>query len=327
MRKFVFTTEQLPEELDDAQRFSMWRDLYNERHGDAEIGRIEDRPFHSHSEFTLIGDVGIARCAGTFGVYERTKKHVATDTRGDFLIGFLHGNARMRVAQRGRELTLTPGQVAFYTNAEPYENLPESESVSAGLCVPRALLLALVPNAEDLLFKPLDPSLPAARHLARYIDFLLTSGEVADDPQLMSRISTTLIDLMVLSLGANGAVAEAAQARGLRAARVQDILAEVQAQFSVPNFSARNVADKLGLSARYVHDLLQETGVTFTEHVLELRLQKARTMVGDAANDRRKISEIAFACGFSDISYFNQCFRRRFGASPRGFRIESGGSD
>jgi transcriptional regulator GlxA family with amidase domain len=29
-----------------------------------------------------------------------------------------------------------------------------------------------------------------------------------------------------------------------------------------------------------------------------------------------KVSDIALACGFNEVSYFNRCFRRRFGASP-----------
>ena len=32
----------------------------------------------------------------------------------------------------------------------------------------------------------------------------------------------------------------------------------------------------------------------------------------------RRISDIAFDCGFNDLSYFNRCFRRRFGLSPIG---------
>jgi transcriptional regulator GlxA family with amidase domain len=50
--------------------------------------------------------------------------------------------------------------------------------------------------------------------------------------------------------------------------------------------------------------------------VLELRLQKSRAMLGDPKFDRLKIGEIAFACGFNEASYFNRCFRRRFGEAP-----------
>jgi hypothetical protein len=69
-----------------------------------------------------------------------------------------------------------------------------------------------------------------------------------------------------------------------------------------------------------VQNLLAEAGSSFTAGVLELRLQRARAMLADARHDRLKIGEISDQCGFSEIPYFNHCFRRRFGASPKQLR-------
>ena len=44
----------------------------------------------------------------------------------------------------------------------------------------------------------------------------------------------------------------------------------------------------------YVQRLLYETGASFTERVLELRLQKTRTMLAGATHARARISD-AFA--------------------------------
>jgi AraC-like DNA-binding protein len=107
---------------------------------------------------------------------------------------------------------------------------------------------------------------------------------------------------------------------GLRAARLVDIIAEIKANFADPSFSPRTIASKFGLTPRYIQELLSETGTSFTDRVLELRLQKARTMLADPRHDRVRVSEIAYACGFNDISYFNRSFRRRFGASPLHYR-------
>lgn len=61
--------------------------------------------------------------------------------------------------------------------------------------------------------------------------------------------------------------------------------------------------------------------------MLALRLQKARAMLGDRRHDRLRVSDLAAACGFNEVSYFDRCFRRRFGASPTQYRGgESGGS-
>ncbi len=108
--------------------------------------------------------------------------------------------------------------------------------------------------------------------------------------------------------------------RGLRAVRVHEIVSAIRSGFASPAFSPRDVAEKVGMSPRYVQDQLQETGKSFTERVIELRMQKARVMLASRRNDRLKVSEIAYACGFGEVSYFNQAFRRRFGAAPTHFR-------
>jgi AraC-like DNA-binding protein len=52
--------------------------------------------------------------------------------------------------------------------------------------------------------------------------------------------------------------------------------------------------------------------------LLELRLRKAADLLARASEWR--ISDIAFDCGFNDLSYFNRCFRRRFGLTPTAAR-------
>ena len=156
-------------------------------------------------------------------------------------------------------------------------------------------------------------------HLRRYIETLRHLDETAD-PALTAHVDATLLDLVALILGAHGDSAEIARMRGLRAARLQEVLAAIRKGFADPGLSPAKVAPRLGVSARYVNDLLQETGASFAERVMELRLQKARSMLADRRHDRLKVIDIAFDCGFNDVSYFNRSFRRRFGATPGAFR-------
>jgi AraC-like DNA-binding protein len=86
------------------------------------------------------------------------------------------------------------------------------------------------------------------------------------------------------------------------------------------------LAARLKVSANYIQKILNESGSSFTERVLELRLQKARAMLADRRHDRMRIADIAFACGFNEVSYFNRCFRRRFGETPTQCRGRSGAS-
>lgn len=125
----------------------------------------------------------------------------------------------------------------------------------------------------------------------------------------------------------NGAVssdiAGTMEVGGLRGARIASVIAQIHESFADQQFSTRVVAEKLGLSVRYVQDLLQGSGLSITDRIMELRLEKARAMLVDDSHCRLKISEVASSCGFNELSYFHRSFRRRFGASPAKYRIQS----
>lgn len=59
------------------------------------------------------------------------------------------------------------------------------------------------------------------------------------------------------------------------------------------------------------------TGKTFPRFVNELRIGRACRMLTEG---EKHITEVAFACGFTNLSNFNRQFRRLKGLSPREFR-------
>ena len=70
--------------------------------------------------------------------------------------------------------------------------------------------------------------------------------------------------------------------------------------------------------------LFEQDGTTFSEYLGLQRLALAHRLLGDPGNDRRKISDIALAAGFGNVSYFNRAFRRLFGATPSDIRSRNG---
>lgn len=283
-------------------------------HRQADVERAPDKTFAARCEFIQIGTVGLTRFDGTLKSVKRTAQQVASDLRNDFYVGFNHGDPQF-MSHRGIEVT---GPAVFFTNGEPMDAHMTGSCSIVGLSVPRARVMELVPGAEDLIGHALTES-EAARHLDRYISFLMTPDTLPSGP-LAENIERTLIDLIALALGADRDAQEVAKMRGLRGARLQATLAAIRLGFSDPAFSVHDVALGLGLTPRYVQNLLSETGASFSERVLECRLQKARVMLLGPEASRMKISDIAFACGFGEVSYFNRSFRRRFGASPTQYR-------
>jgi AraC-like DNA-binding protein len=105
-----------------------------------------------------------------------------------------------------------------------------------------------------------------------------------------------------------------------RKSRLAAILQIIQTRSDDARLSANAVALILGVTPRYVHLILEETGKSFTHHVLEMRLQKAAGLLRDPQWRGRKIADIAAEAGFSDLSYFSRSFRRRYGLTPSALR-------
>ncbi len=66
--------------------------------------------------------------------------------------------------------------------------------------------------------------------------------------------------------------------------------------------------------------LFEKKGLTFSDFVLGERLARVHHVLIDPGLRHRPISDIAFAAGFGDLSYFNRTFRRRYGATPSDVR-------
>jgi AraC-like DNA-binding protein len=111
--------------------------------------------------------------------------------------------------------------------------------------------------------------------------------------------------------------------RGVHAARQCTVLELIRRRAGEPGLDPAQVAEELGLSVRYLHRLLEPTGRSFSEHLLEQRLERARARLRDP-HCRLRIADIAREAGFSDISHFNRSFRRAFGDTPYGVRVRAG---
>jgi len=86
-------------------------------------------------------------------------------------------------------------------------------------------------------------------------------------------------------------------------------------------------AVRLAEAARIVHlsegafsrFFRMHTGKTFPEFVNELRIGRACTLLME---DNLNITEVAYQCGFTNLSNFNRQFLRLKGQSPRAFRLQ-----
>lgn len=82
--------------------------------------------------------------------------------------------------------------------------------------------------------------------------------------------------------------------------------------------TAVQIAKKFGLRQSDFSAYFKKiTGKSFNEYLNYVRICKAKRML---INSEKNISEIAFSVGFSNTSYFINCFKAQMGITPMGFK-------
>jgi AraC-like DNA-binding protein len=69
---------------------------------------------------------------------------------------------------------------------------------------------------------------------------------------------------------------------------------------------------------QFVHHFRRTTNLTPARYLMQARVQQACRLLG--GEPQRRITDIAFACGFSSGQYFANVFTQQMGCSPRDFR-------
>jgi AraC-like DNA-binding protein len=111
-----------------------------------------------------------------------------------------------------------------------------------------------------------------------------------------------------------GRVVPNAEARVTRAVRTIDRHPEAA-------LTLRDMAQEAGLSPyHFLRTFERLTGLTPHQYVMRARLREAAVRL---VSEPEKILDLAFDCGFGDVSNFNRAFRAEFGVSPRAYQHRS----
>lgn len=99
--------------------------------------------------------------------------------------------------------------------------------------------------------------------------------------------------------------------------KLKTILAYVEAHYAEP-ISIEDIAGECFYSKSYFMKFFKESmGMGFITYLNDYRLEIAARML-HAADEN--ILEIAAACGFENLSYFNRSFKKKYGVTPGRYR-------
>jgi AraC-like DNA-binding protein len=311
-RLLRFSTEMLPER----ERFSAFREEFARRVLTMDvIDHSAGRP-RIDIAFLPLGSAAAGSLVATPAEFVRDTGHLK-DGSDDFQLDIVTVGP-IEYTHAGSERSYERGWGYFSDHARTMRGFGARQGGVRNVTVKAVALKALVTSPEDAAGRPVYPG-PALRLLDGYLRSL-TALDSPPSPELAETIGVHLLDLMAAALGPTSDAKEMVAKRGVKVARLRAILLEIARHFSNLDFNLDSVVRELGLSRRYIQLVLEETGRSFTEHLVERRLNRSYVMLTDHRYRHLGVTDIAFASGFGDISHFNRVFRRRFGATPSDVR-------
>lgn len=311
---FRFSTDDLPE----GERAKAVRELYERTTVPGKIEPLEPLPNRS-----ICADIakralpGLGVMSGTLcGLRQAARPRDAVSSNEDDLLLAVNLRGRSIAQQGDRELRLEDGDALLATRGAGGFAIVRPTSVRfIGLRVPRRAIAPLVGRLDDTPIRIVPRGTEALDLLLVYASAIIDERRL-QKPELRRLAVTHIHDLIAATVGATRDGLAIAEGRGIRAARLRAIMADITANLDDCDLKAADVAQRQRVTTRYIHKLFEREGLTFSAFVVDRRLSRAHRFLSEPRLADRSISSVAFDVGFGDLSYFNRVFRRRYAATP-----------
>jgi AraC-like DNA-binding protein len=270
-------------------RYDMWQEEFARRWIVADFEPIGTNYVVNQFSVTDHSFLSLCTMRSTPGRFDRRSDPANDDYR--YLI--VASGSHLRARQRDRSIDLSSGQMTLISVDEPAQVAQITEGTRWSIRISHKLLLDYCGNVDDNIARRIDAS-DLTKLLLHHIETAHRFGPKLD-VSANHAIAQHTLDLVGLCLGADGDAAELARHRGLAAARLEAVKAEILRRLGRPELGLAHIAASHGVSTRYIQHLFELSGESFTGFVLERRLLAAYRLLAEPKSRWRKISDIAAA--------------------------------
>lgn len=274
----------------------------------------ETAPFRGRIETAPVGDIQVSRVTASSHKVKRLAEHIRSDGRDVCFINLqIVGTGRTR--QNDHVFVSSPFDIAVVDTTEEFEISHQTDFQLFSVEVPRAHVPPALLAAGGCSAGRSAGHRELANALFSYASLALLSGQRTLMPT--SLISDHIRALLGCFSSLNEIEEERSEQRG---AKLSAMLSYLDRHLVDECLSAETMAQAFDVTPRYVHKLFSATGKTVSEHLCEMRILRAKSLLAHAAGLNLSITELAFTVGFRDISYFNRRFKQLTELTPSEFR-------
>lgn len=322
-QSLAFDTSALGQVADPAARATIWAEFFERIVTNMDMGFADgDARIIGTHKFLVNETVALGEMFSSSFVGARTKKHISGDDEDHVYLSFNIGTTSHVGRQLGRELEVAPSQAGLVVMDASMEAIAPSDGNCISLKMPRAIFREWGLSPDDLACRPIDCTGADYQLLTGYARLLIANGaQLSADSA--AEATQHLIRLTGRWLGAVDGVRGADGEDAVYHARLALVRQAIGRQAFDPEVSLERLARRLGMPSRTIQHMLAKAGESFSQVLMAARLRRARIYLLDPAHADLSIADIAFRCGFLDVSSFYRAFRAAYNVTPKSLREQA----
>lgn len=301
-----FSTKQVA----SVERLDFWNDLLGQTYNGLVVDPLNPQ-FHAQMSRWNLGELTMVWPTSAPAAIARRRNLASVQEQTVILHIIQSGNCTLQ--QRNRTLSLNPGDMVVCAGEEYYRFDMAREHQVLVVEMQRDAVAERCPQIDDRIAQVISGQHAATRLLHNYLLSLWREGAANFDSAMADAYSGILLEMFAKSLEVSDVPCDKKRnalfdrMKGIVEARLDDCL-----------LTPTTLAAELGVSLRTLQNAVAENGTTPASYLAERRLQKAAQRL--AMNKDESVTQIAYACGFSDSAYFSRRFSAHFGSAPSEYR-------
>lgn len=265
------------------------------------------RDFFGQLDVQHLGPLRLVHLTSTAHRAERTVKQTRNDSEDSLLVAFqLNGTGK--VEQHGRQAVISNLAFSMFETGRPYFLSFDAPFEHLVIHVPRYAIDRRVPGISRLTARSISGRKGEGALFASFMLGLVRESMNIDATNA-ERFAEIGMDLLAAALSDHPRYGSSSQLFRLKA-RLLNNMRDGAVDIAC-------IAAKEGLSLRTAQRLFHAEGTSPTAWLMIERLRRA---AADLKASSTPITQIAFSCGFNNLSHFDRAFHRQFGHSPRDYR-------
>lgn len=230
------------------------------------------------------------------------------DTEHVFL--YLPDAGAIELVQDGKAMRLEAGALTLLPGAQPHRIAFDEGTRLLLVKLPLHRLAARV--GDPLRLAGMRTEARETALLGGFLRTLISQEAAVHEPAWDDAVCDVILDLVALAFRRP---LPAAPPRTTVGERWQRTVREfVDRHLGDPELGAAMIAQRLGVTPRYVQMVFAGMDTTASAYIVDRRLELAAQLLSDG---RARVTDVAFRAGFADLSYFYRSFRKRYGVSPK----------